>query len=99
MPHFLVTNEAGPAWDARRGMREQELWTEHAQFINALESERFVVLGGPVHGTARHTAILVVRAPDEPTVRRRFADDPWIRSGHLTIAALHPWEILIGAPP
>ena len=53
---FVVINEAGPAWDDKREMREQKGWTDHASFMNGLEAERFVVLGGPLK-YSRHRAM------------------------------------------
>lgn len=96
MPVFVVVNEQGPAWIEGRPMREQPGWSEHAEFMDALEAERFVVLGGPLRGGARHRALLVVQGADEPSVRRRLATDPWLRSGTLRLLSLEPWEVRLG---
>ena len=47
MPFFVVINEQGAGWDPKRAMREQKDWTEHAEFMDELEEEHFVVSGGP----------------------------------------------------
>ena len=36
MTYFVVTRVPGPAWDAARGMREQERWDDHAAFMDGL---------------------------------------------------------------
>jgi uncharacterized protein YciI len=95
MVYFVVIFEQGPAWRPGRSMREQEQWAEHAAFMNALTAEGFVVLGGPIHGGPTHRARLIVRAESEPAMRVRLADDPWMRTGHLKILSVEPWEVLL----
>lgn len=99
MPYFVVVNEQGPSWHDGRPMREQAGWAEHASFMNELTEKRFVVLGGPLKGGARHRAMLIVDAPDERTARRRLAEDPWMRSGLLRHLTIEPWEPLLGELP
>jgi len=95
MAFFVVINEQGPGWDPKRVMREQKGWTEHAKFMDALETEHFVVLGGPLK-YLKHRVMLVVKASDEHELRRRLADDPWMRTGVLRTIEIYPWEILLG---
>jgi hypothetical protein len=95
MPYFVVINEAGPAWDDKHPMREQKGWSEHAVFMDALADEHFVILGGPLK-YPRHRAMLIVEAPDEVVLRKRLAEDPWIRSGVLHNIEFYPWEVLLG---
>lgn len=99
MPHFVVVNEQGPGWNAARSMRDQVLWPEHAEFMNALVRERLVLLGGPLHGGPQHRAMLVVNAPSEQALRERLAEDPWMRTGVLRVATIDPWELLLGELP
>ena len=47
---FLVRVERGGPWDWSRDMRDQERWREHADFMNALVDDGFILLGGPVEG-------------------------------------------------
>ena len=61
MAFFVVINEQGPGWNPKRVMREQKGWTDHAKFMDALETEQFVVLGGPLK-YSKHRALLVVNA-------------------------------------
>ncbi len=95
MPYFVVINEAGPSWDDKRPMREQKGWDEHAVFMDALTDERFVILGGPLK-YSRHRAMLILNAPNEEVLRKRLAEDPWMRSGVLRNIEFYPWEVLLG---
>ncbi len=96
MALFVVVEEQGPNWNSGSPMRSQPGWDEHARFIDTLESEGLVVLGGPLHHPAGHRAMLVFDAPDEATVRRRLAEDPWMQSGILQVREIESWELLIG---
>lgn len=96
MPLFVVVEEQGPNWKSGSSMRSQPGWQEHARFIDALEAQRVVVLGGPLHHPSGHRAMLVFDAPDEATVRRRLSEDPWIQSGSLQVREIESWELLIG---
>ena len=95
MAFFVVINEQGPGWDSKRVMREQNGWTDHAKFMDTLEAEHFVLLGGPLKYST-HRAMLVVKASDEQELRRRLAEDPWMRTGVLRTLEIYPWEILLG---
>ena len=90
---FLVRVERGGPWDWSKDMREQELWTEHAQFMNSLVDDGVVVLGGPVEGGRE--AFHVVDASSEPALRARFREDPWARNGMLRITSVERWTILL----
>ncbi len=98
MAHFVVINEQGPAWDDKRVMREQKGWTEHATFMDSLEAEHFVVLGGPLK-YSKHRAMLIVNAPNEQVLHQRLGEDPWMRTGMLRNVDVYPWEILLGKLP
>ncbi|HYU54916.1 MAG TPA: hypothetical protein VEL71_01730 [Candidatus Dormibacteraeota bacterium] len=95
LPYFVVINEQGPAWDEKRSMRDQKGWTEHAVFMDALADEHFVILGGPLK-YSKHRAMLVLSAPNEGVLRKRLAEDPWMRTGVLRPLEIYPWEVLIG---
>jgi uncharacterized protein YciI len=89
---FLVHEEHGGPWDWSKGLREQELWDEHADFMDALVEDGFVVLGGPLD---EKDVLLVVDAESEEAVRERFAADPWIENGMLAITSVRPWTVLL----
>jgi uncharacterized protein YciI len=74
-------------------MREQALWREHADFMNALAAEGFVVLGGPIGGGEE--TLLVIESSSVETIRTRLAADPWTEAGLLEIARVEAWTILL----
>ena len=76
-------------------MEEQELWAEHAQFMDALVEEGFIVLGGPLGDGDR--VLLAVEAEDADTVRRRLDADPWTAPGLLGPPSIEPWTIRLDA--
>jgi len=92
---YLVRVERGGPWDWSKDMREQEQWTEHAHFMNALVDDGFILLGGPVEGGRE--AFHVVDAASEQELRARFAEDPWAQNGMLTVKSVEPWTILLDA--
>ncbi len=91
-----MINEAGPQWDDNRSMRDQKGWPEHAVFVDALADERFVILGGPLGNYRKHRAMLILDAPNEEILRKKLAEDPWMRDGVLRTIEVYPWEVLLG---
>jgi uncharacterized protein YciI len=95
MPRYLVTRVNGPGWDPTRARREQDLWDEHAEFMDGLVDDGFVVMGGPVGDGAR--VLLVVDAPDAAAIDLRLADDPWEPLEMLRTASVEEWKVLLDA--
>jgi uncharacterized protein YciI len=87
----------GPAWDSRREIREQVDWDSHAEFMDALVDDGFVLLGGPIGYD--HGALHLVEATDELDVRARLEKDPWAQSGVLRIGSVEPWRIWLDGRP
>jgi uncharacterized protein YciI len=91
VPLFLVLlSRSGPRWDRSRPMEEQADWPAHAQFMDALVDDGFILLGGPL-GDERRVAH-VVEAGSEQAIRDRLARDPWSGS-HLVVESIDPWTI------
>ena len=85
-----VTIGHGSAWDQSQPLEGQELWPEHADFMDALVEEGLIVLGGPLGDG--HTVLLVFDA--EPgAIRARLATDPWHERQLLHIEKIEPWQI------
>jgi uncharacterized protein YciI len=93
---FVVNQIRGAAWDARKPIRSQTLWNEHAALMDQLTADGFIVLGGPL-GDPEGEAMLVVNAPDEETVKSTLAKDAWRGSGHLTQPKIQRWTIFLEA--
>jgi len=92
--YLAVTRSRGSAWDHSRDLDAQDGFAEHAEFMNALVAEGFVVLGGPLDDDA--STLLIVDAPSEQVVRARLAGDPWTAMRLLEVTAVQEWEILLG---
>jgi uncharacterized protein YciI len=100
MPYFAVVVERGPAWDWQLPMREQIQWSAHAQFMDALAGDGFILAGGPLGGEDDARRILhIVEASNEIAARERLTEDVWHRLGLLQIATIDPWTVLIGSLP
>jgi uncharacterized protein YciI len=92
---FAVIRTRGLAWQVSHPLEGQADWAAHASFMNALASEGFVVLGGPLEGTS--DVLLVVRAETADEVRSRLADDPWSAEDLLRISRIAPWTLRLGS--
>ena len=74
-------------------MRTQQQWTEHAQFMDQLAADGFVVLGGPLGDSGEF--LLIVDAPGEGDIRTTLSRDPWSQSGLLDLHKIQGWTILL----
>jgi hypothetical protein len=88
---FVVTRVPGPEWDARRDVRQQKGWDEHAAFMDALLDEGFIVLAGPLGPTG--LTLLIVEAPDADAVRARLAEDSWGPMEVLVTSTVQSWTV------
>ena len=91
MATFLVLlRRSGPQWDPSRPMEEQSDWPAHADFMDGLVDDGFVVLGGPL--ADEHRVVHVVEAESEEEIRVTLARDPWSEM-HLRVDSIDPWTI------
>ena len=90
-----MTRTRGSTWDPSQPLEGQRLWKEHAAFMDALDAEGFVALGGPLEGTA--DALLIIRARDEAEIAARLSADPWSPSDHLRTKQVAPWTLRLGS--
>ncbi|SRR5581483_9285583 len=91
--YYAVTREQGNNWDARRSLREQEKWDEHARFMDALVEDGFILLGGPLDDGKN--VLLIVNAESRQAIKARLAKDPWEPMGLLRTVKIERWEILL----
>jgi uncharacterized protein YciI len=87
---YVVLRRTGPRWDASRPLEEQSDWRAHAEFMEGLVAEGFVVLGGPLADELR--VVLAVEAESEDAVRATLARDPWSET-HLVVESVDRWTI------
>jgi hypothetical protein len=76
-------------------MEAQTGWAAHAVFMNALQDDGFVVLGGPLEGTS--DVLLIIRADEPQQIHARLAADPWTANDLLRIARVMPWNLRLGS--
>jgi uncharacterized protein YciI len=98
MPYFVLVRKRGSSWDWSVPMRSQQLWPEHAAYMDALADEGFVAAGGPLgHEDEAARVLHVIRAPDAATIERRLDEDPWTPSKMLETVSIEPWNLLLGS--
>jgi uncharacterized protein YciI len=91
MATFLVlVRRAGPHWDRARPMEKQSDWDAHAEFMDGLVDDGFIVLGGPLADEER--VAHVIEAETEQAVRATLGRDPWSET-HLVIDSIEPWTL------
>jgi uncharacterized protein YciI len=91
---LVVLRRAGPEWDRSLPMEEQSGWEAHAEFMDGLVDQGFLVLGGPLSDEVR--VAHVVEAESEAAVRTTLGRDPWSES-HLLIDAIERWRLRLDA--
>ena len=94
---FIAISSAGPNSDPAKGTRQQPFWDLHAEFIDRLVDEGFILMGGPLVDQAGmpHGALMIVKAEDENEVREKLKKDPWFTRGILKLESIKRWEIFI----
>ena len=90
---FVITSAAGPNRDPSKSTRQQPLWDEHAEFIDQLVAEGFILMGGPL--VDEGGSMLIVNADDEMEVREKLKSDPWMKHGVLKLECIKRWQIFI----
>jgi uncharacterized protein YciI len=91
---FSVTRSRGSGWESSQPQEQQAEWAAHAAFMNGLEAEGFVVLGGPLEETPY--ILLAVRAADVSEVRGKLAQDPWEANRVLETTRIVGWTLALG---
>ena len=94
MAYFAVTREKGAGWDRSVRMREQAEWDGHAEFMEGLVEEGFVVLAGPLGEGEKF--LLIIEADSAEAVHAGLAPDPWTDLDLLRVAEVAPWRVLLG---
>jgi len=92
---FAITRSRDIAWQPSLALEQQNEWDAHADFMDALVIEGFVLLGGPLEGTS--DVLLIIRATDADEIEHRLAADPWSANGLLRISRIAPWTLRLGS--
>jgi uncharacterized protein YciI len=90
---FVIISSAGSNRDLSKGTREQPFWDEHAEFIDQLVAEGFILMGGPL--VDEGGSLLIFNAEDENEVREKMKGDPWLKQGILKQESIKRWQIFI----
>jgi uncharacterized protein YciI len=91
---FVVIRRYGPPYERGLPLEEQQDWEAHRVFMNALEAEGLVRLGGPLE--EREDVLLIFQAENKTEIERRLADDSGTKSGILSTARISRWNLRIG---
>jgi uncharacterized protein YciI len=94
---FAVVRSRSVAWQDLRPLEDQDEWHAHADFMEALKAEGFIVLGGPLEGT--DDVLLIVRTSSSAEIIERLSTDPWTDRGLLRIKWIAPWTLRLGSLP
>ena len=92
---FAVARSRGTAWNDSLSLEQQADWRGHADFMNALHAEGFVLLGGPLEGTS--DVLLIIRADDANEIHARLSADSWTSNDLLRIKQIVPWTLRLGS--
>ena len=92
---FVVIRSRGPRWNDSQPLEGQEDWRPHADYMNALVADGFMLLGGPLAGT--RDVLLITRAGSEAEVESRLAADCWTVKDLLVTRQITPWELRLGS--
>ncbi|HEX2666627.1 MAG TPA: hypothetical protein VHM93_27615 [Candidatus Acidoferrum sp.] len=88
---FAVMRSRGPAWNHSLPLEQQADWPGHADFMNALHAEGFVLLEGT------GDVLLIIRARDANEVHARLSADSWTSKDLLRIRQILPWTLRLGS--
>lgn len=92
---FAVMRSRGPAWNHSLPLEQQADWSSHADFMNGLHAEGFVLLGGPLEDTS--DVLLIIRANDPNEIHARLSADSWTSKDLLRIRQVLPWTLRLGS--
>ena len=95
MKLFAVIRTRGEAWIPSLGLAEQPEWDTHASFMNDLQKEGLIVLGGPLEDSP--DVLLIFRSSGPEEIRTRLEDDPWTTRGLLRISRISTWTLRLGS--
>lgn len=90
---WAVRRRRGGPWDWSRDLREQDGFDKHAQIMDRMVEDGFILLGGPLEGDRE--VLHVIDAPSETAIHARLAEDNWTQNGMLETVSVERWTILL----
>lgn len=82
-------------WNPDKPVREQQLWDEHASFMDGLFESGVVILAGPF--ADRTGSMVIVKADSASQVYEMFRKDPWTQHDVLVVVDVKEWTIFLDA--
>lgn len=95
MKLFAVVRTRGEAWNSALELEQQPDWEAHCVYMNALQRDGFIVLGGPLEQTP--DVLLIFRAESADEIEQRLDGDPWTASGLLRVSRIAEWDVRLGS--
>ena len=93
--YYAAFRRPGALWNPDKTARDQLLWNEHAQFMDAMFESGAVILGGPfTDGTG---SLVIVTAHSVEQVHEMFRSDPWTERDVLRMGDVKEWVIFLDA--
>lgn len=91
--YYAIFRRPGSRWNPGKGVREQPLWDEHAQFMDELFAAGSVVLAGPF--ADQSGSMMIVKGDSVDDVRKTYSHDPWTEEDVLDVSEVKEWHIFL----
>lgn len=88
----FVVLEAGPNQEKLSDEKTRQLQTEHLEGLEAMMRQGQALIVGPLEGSDTWRGIAVLDVDSKDKAVALFANDPWVKSGHLVVESL-PWNV------
>ena|ERR1041385_4379803 len=96
---YIVNRAQGAGWAAGIELTKQDGWKDHAEMMDQMHDDGFVVYAGPLVTGGDFESLIIVRADSEQDVRDAFAEDPWVLSDISKIVRVVQWDVRLGEIP
>ncbi len=90
--YYVYVVSEGPEWVEGVRPGEQQGFEKHFGHLLALQERGALVMAGPFKDD-QGGGMSLLRADDLAHAKQLIADDPWVASGKLRVAALRPWAV------
>ena len=92
MKRVIVRFRAGPAWTSG-GVREQQDWDAHADYVDALIEQGTFVMGGPFVDNSGSLSLW--EGVDADEARRIIDEDPFMQNGVFELEDVREWDVFV----
>ena len=88
----IVRFKAGPTWTSG-GVREQQDWDAHADYVDALIEQGTFVMGGPFADSSGSMSLW--EGVDIEEARRIIDEDPFMKNGVFELEEVREWDVFV----